>query len=182
MINYKKSGLRCFKQGRFSEAMNFFSMAYEQNKDEDLLFLIMLCSLAKKAPDEGRMLFEYSTRKNLQRENVNLDEILEVLESKSDEPSELDEQDAITYEDFKTLSKKSGFKNVFENIMFSTRVLISNKNDFLEFIGDLIKNDFLDMSTSYLESAANMFGDDERLRGLFEELEKRKNDENLHKR
>ncbi|WP_230056820.1 histidine kinase [Campylobacter suis] len=182
LTNYKKLGLKSFKRAKFDEAATYFSLAYEQEKSENLLFFIMLCSLAKESPDEARMLFEYSFSKDARNEDNSLNEILEVLESKSIESDdELEEQDAIMYDDFKRLSNQNGFKKTFENIMFSTRVMISNKDDFLEFVRDLIKNDFLEMSINYLESAAVMFGADERIDELFAEVKKRKNDENLHR-
>ncbi|WP_169777670.1 histidine kinase [Campylobacter mucosalis] len=180
MINYKKLGLKNFKNGRYDDALKFFSLAYEQSKDENLLFFIMLCSLAKQSPEEAKMLFEYSFSKDNRNEDNSLDEILEVLESKNIGESIIDEQDAISYEDFKRLSQKDGFKSVFESVMFSTKVMISNKDDFLEFVHNLIKNDFLEMGITYLESAAMMFAGDERIDGLLREIKKRQSDENLH--
>lgn len=181
MINYKKLGLKSFRRSKFDEAATYFSLAYEQNASENLLFFIMLCNLAKDSPEEAKMLFEYSFSKDARNEDNSLNEILEVLESRGYEvDEELEGQDAITYDDFKRLSDKNGFKSTFENIMFSTRVMISNKDDFLEFVRDLIKNNFLEMGISYLESAAVMFGGDERIDELFAEVKKRKNDENLH--
>ena len=112
-----------------------------------------------------------------------MEEILKILESRDEESEYFEEQDAISYEDFKRAVYKDGsFKKVFENIMFSTKVMISNKDDFLEFLGNLIKNDFIDMSMNYLESAAVMFGGDERIDQLFKEIQKRQNDENISRK
>ena len=112
-----------------------------------------------------------------------VEEILKILESRDEESEYFEEQDAISYEDFKRAVYKDGsFKKVFENIMFSTKVMISNKDDFLEFLGNLIKNDFIDMSINYLESAAVMFGGDERIDQLFKEIQKRQNDENFSRK
>jgi len=112
-----------------------------------------------------------------------VEEILKILESRDEESEYFEEQDAISYEDFKRAVYKDGsFKKVFENIMFSTKVMISNKDDFLEFLGNLIKNDFIDMSMNYLESAAVMFGGDERIDQLFKEIQKRQNDENISRK
>ena len=112
-----------------------------------------------------------------------VEEILKILESRDEESEYFEEQDAISYEDFKRAVYKDGsFKKVFENIMFSTKVMISNKDDFLEFLGNLIKNDFIDMSMNYLETAAVMFGGDERIDQLFKEIQKRQNDENISRK
>ncbi|MBR8461588.1 histidine kinase [Campylobacter sp. faydin G-24] len=162
--------------------MLYFSLAYESSKDRNLLFFIQICSLAQDSPEEARTLFEYFLNKDKFGEiDTNLDEILEILESKFYIDTEIEEQDAISYEDFKrAVAHEGSFKRVFENIMFSTRVMISKKDDFLEFLQDLIKNNFLEMSMNYLESAAVMFSGDERIDMLLKEIQKRRSDENLH--
>ena len=175
MIDYKKLGIKNFKKAKFREAMTYFSLAYETSKDKNVLFFIQLCSLAQESPEEARMLFEYFITKG------NFDEILEVLESRIVSEDDFEEQDAISYEDFKEAVWREGnFKKVFENIMFSTKVMISNKDDFLEFLENLIKNNFLEMGMNYLESAAVMFSGDERIGTLLKEIQKRQGDENIH--
>ena len=125
----------------------------------------------------------YFKKAILENKEEIVEEILKILESRDEETEYFEEQDAISYEDFKRAVYKDGsFKKVFENIMFSTKVMISNKDDFLEFLGNLIKNDFIDMSMNYLESAAVMFGGDERIDQLFKEIQKRQNDENISRK
>ena len=125
----------------------------------------------------------YMAKVRAGEDDEGVEEILKILESRDEESEYFEEQDAISYEDFKRAVYKDGsFKKVFENIMFSTKVMISNKDDFLEFLGNLIKNDFIDMSMNYLESAAVMFGGDERIDQLFKEIQKRQNDENISRK
>lgn len=182
MIDYKKLGIKSFKRARFDEAATYFSLAYEASGENILLFLIQLCSLAKDSPDEARMLFEFhAARSKFGKTSEDFDEILEVLESRFEPDFGLEEQDAISYEDFKQAVWREGdFKRAFENIMFSTKVMISNRDDFLEFLQDLIKNNFLEIGMNYLESAAVMFSGDERIAELLAEIQKRRRDENLH--
>lgn len=180
MLDYKKLAIKNFKKAKFDEALTYFSLAYEIIPDKNLLFYIDLCNFAKSSPDEANMLFEiFQTKEKNGAYDSGLYELLEFLESKKEEDI-LAEQDAISYEDFVMAVKNSDFKSVFENIMFSTKVMISNKDDFLEFISNLIKNDFLDMSMNYLESAASMFSGDERIEKLLKQLQKRIENENLH--
>ncbi|MBE2985209.1 histidine kinase [Campylobacter sp. RM9344] len=181
MIDYKKLGIKNFKKSKFEDAMTYFSLGYAQTKDESLLYLIQLCSLASERPDEAKMLFEYFMGKDiLGKTNENFDEILEVLESKIEPDFDIEEQDAISYEDFmEAVWREGNFKKVFENIMFSTKVIISNKDDFLDFLENLIKNNFLEMSMNYLESATVMFGGDERIGALLKEIQKRQDNENF---
>jgi two-component sensor kinase czcS len=181
LIDYKKLGVKAFYKGRFDEARNFFSLAYGVKADKKLLFLIMLCSLAKTRQEEAMMLFDvFKVKDKVGIKPEEMDEILSALESKIDDCSEeIEEQNAISYDDFMDLVEQKGdFRKVFENIMFSTRVLIDNRDDFLDFVRNLIKNDFIEMGLTYLENAATMFKGDERLNSLMREIG-RKN-ENLY--
>ena len=181
MIDYKKLGVKAFYKGRFDEARNFFSLAYGAKDDKKLLCLIMLCSLDKTRQEEAMMLFEvFKVKDKVGIKPEEMDEILSVLESKIDDyGEEIEEQNAISYDDFMDLVEQKGdFRKVFENIMFSTRVLIDNRDDFLDFVRNLIENDFIEMGLTYLESAATMFKGDERLNSLMREIG-RKN-ENLY--
>ena len=176
MIDYKKIGIKYFKRSKFKDAIFYFSLAYEKTQEKNLLFLIQICSLGEENAEEAKLLFDYYMAKvRAGEDDEGVEEILKILESRDEESEYFEEQDAISYED-------CSFKKVFENIMFSTKVMISNKDDFLEFLGNLIKNDFIDMSMNYLESAAVMFGGDERIDQLFKEIQKRQNDENISRK
>ena len=54
--------------------------------------------------------------------------------------------------------------------MFSTRVLITSKEDFIDFLDSLTQNGFEDMALSYVESAINSFPNDERILSIFRSL------------
>ena len=80
-------------------------------------------------------------------------------------------EDGILYEDFKSiLDSGADFKDTFENIMFSTRVIITKKEDFVDFLDNLIEHDYKDMALSYLESALGAYPSDEPLRKLIKKL------------
>ena len=173
MTDYKKAGLRAFNKGEFDAAASYFSLAYEKKPDEKLLFLITLCSLAKTRRDEAMTLFEiFKLKDKLGMSPADLDEILGGLEAKIDEDEDHEEQNAISYADFMDAVRRGGFKSVFEDIMFSTRVMIDNRDD-------LIKNGFIEMGLSYIETAAVMFAGDERLSALAREINERAQNENL---
>ena len=180
MIDYKKAGIKAFNKGDFDAAASYFSLAYEKKPDEKLLFLITLCSLAKTRRDEAMTLFEiFKLKDKLGMSPADLDEILGGLEAKIDEDEDHEEQNAISYADFMDAVRRGGFKSVFEDIMFSTRVMIDNRDDFLEFLQNLIKNGFIEMGLSYIETAAVMFAGDERLSALAREINERAQNENL---
>ncbi|MBN2832720.1 MAG: tetratricopeptide repeat protein, partial [Campylobacterales bacterium] len=79
----------------------------------------------------------------------------------------------IKYEDFLTLIESRGsFKEAFEDIMFSTKVIISKKEDFVDFLSKLMENGFVEMSLNYLESAVTLFPNDEQLLSLIKKVQK----------
>ena len=164
MIDYKKAGLKAFNKGDFDAAASYFSLAYDKKPDKKLLFLIFeIFKLKDKlgmSPDE-------------------LEEILGALEAKFSDDESLEEQNAISYADFMEAVRRGGFKSTFEDIMFSTRVMIDNRDDFLEFLQNLIKNDFIEMGLNYIETAAVMFAGDERLSALAREINEKAESENL---
>ena len=84
-------------------------------------------------------------------------------------------EDGIFYADFKEIVKNDGdFKRVFENIMFSTRVIITEKVDFVDFLNSLVEHEFYDMAINYLESAMSVYPNDNELRELFKKVAEKK--------
>jgi len=111
----------------------------------------------------------------------NMDGSLEKLREVFSEPlrDRIEFEDGILYKDFKELVDESGnFKEIFENIMFSTRVIITQKEDFIDFLDKLIEHDFAEMALTYLENALSVYPSDQLLRKLLKKLVKGKKIEN----
>jgi hypothetical protein len=81
--------------------------------------------------------------------------------------------DGILYGEFKELViEENDFKRIFENIMFSTKVIITEKEDFVDFLDNLITNGYSEMAMSYLEGALGVYPNDAQLRNLLRRLAK----------
>jgi hypothetical protein len=52
--------------------------------------------------------------------------------------------------------------------MFSTKVIISNKNEFIDFVTQLATNGFDEMALSYLDSSSKLFGNDQDVLVLYD--------------
>ena len=88
-------------------------------------------------------------------------------------------EDGISYSDFKQIvDDGADFRETFENIMFSTRVIITQKEDFVDFLDRLIEHDFAEMALTYLENALSVYPSDELLRKLLKKLAQGKTIEN----
>lgn len=178
--NYKDLGIKLFKASKFDEAKSYFSLAYEDKSSEELLALIDLCEVAKSSDQEALSLFEIyiNTAKDNQQDNIN--EIINILQSGNMQNlKELDYENAITYADFKNLLKGKDFKDIFQSVMFSTKIIIADKEDLLEFVTKLIDNGYDEMGLNYLESSAVMFAGDIRIEQMLNKL--RNKNENLVK-
>lgn len=111
----------------------------------------------------------------------NMDGSLEKLREVFAEPlrDRIEFEDGILYKDFKALVDEGGdFKEIFENIMFSTRVIITQKEDFIDFLDQLIEHDFAEMALTYLENALSIYPSDKLLRKLLKKLAQGKKVEN----
>lgn len=105
----------------------------------------------------------------------NMDGSLEKLSEVFAEPlrDRLEFEDGILYKDFKAIVESGeSFKETFENIMFSTRVIITEKEDFVDFLDNLIENGFAEMALTYLENALSVYPSDKLLRKLLKKLAK----------
>ena len=108
----------------------------------------------------------------------NMDGSLEELSKVFAQPlrDRLEFEDGISYSDFKKIvDDGADFRETFENIMFSTRVIITQKEDFVDFLDRLIEHDFAEMALTYLENALSVYPSDELLRKLLKKLAKGKN-------
>jgi len=108
----------------------------------------------------------------------NMDGSLEKLSEVFAQPlrDRLEFEDGILYQDFRNLIDEGAeFKETFENIMFSTRVIITQKEDFIDFLDKLIEHDFAEMALTYLENALSVYPSDTLLRKLLKKLAKGKN-------
>ncbi|WP_024954093.1 hypothetical protein [Sulfurospirillum arcachonense] len=181
-----KRAIESFYQKNFKSSLLNFSLALEElpNSSEARIGAI-LSDLAMEKEDEAVALFEYyllskdSGIKNIEAtveeiiDSVDLSlESLEALFLEDEIEDKINEENGIAYEDFKIfIENKSSFKEAFEDIMFSTKVIIHKKDDFIDFLEQLIDNGFKDISLNYFESAVQMYPNDERLLSLVKKVE-----------
>ncbi len=107
----------------------------------------------------------------------NMDGSLEKLSQVFGDPirQRLEFEDGILYSDFKNLLNEGAeFRETFENIMFSTRVIITQKDDFVDFLDRLIEHDFAEMALTYLENALSVYPSERLLHKLLNKLAKGK--------
>ena len=151
----------------------------------------ILAEMAMSGEDGAEALFDYYTilkDENKDEADEVIAEILETIDGTLEQlktvfsqplKEKLEQENGILYGDFISLVKKEGnFKEVFENIMFSTKVIISEKEDFVDFLERLMNHGFKEMALTYLESALSVYPNDSELRKLLKRLAKASSIEN----
>ena len=143
----------------------------------------ILAEMAMSGEEGAEALFDYYIvlrQENQEDADTIISEILKSMDGTLDQLSELFAQplkeklefeDGIMYFEFKQLVEQEGdFKRIFENIMFSTRVIITEKDDFIDFLKNLVDHGFREMALTYLESALSIYPNNGELRQLVKRL------------
>jgi tetratricopeptide (TPR) repeat protein len=91
----------------------------------------------------------------------------------------VDSLNAIEYDDFKKLVENRGsFKEAYQDIMLSTKVAITTKEDLIDFINKLIDNNFDKTAYKYLDGFNEYFTYDSEVTKLYEKLGKKEIEDN----
>ncbi len=140
---------------------------------------VYLSDLGIESEDEAQALFDYYQLIKSEKENAVdiIDGLIENLDSSKQQIQELlldpvEEQveygDGIRYSDFLQLVESRGsFKKTFEDIMFSTKVVITNKDEFIDFVTQLSNEGFDEMALGYLDASSHLFGNDQDVLALY---------------
>ena len=177
-----------FTQKEFNKALFLYSQLssnFPQNKEYPIYALF--CDIASEDEEKAISLYDYFAiikDENLEEairyveDMINaydgdIDKMMEVLKELS--TSTVESLDAIRYVDFKNLIESRGsFRIAFEDIMFSTKVAIENKDDFFDFVTKLIDNDFNSTAYTYLDGFNEYFSYDKEIEKLYKKLEEKK--------
>jgi tetratricopeptide (TPR) repeat protein len=177
-----------FLAGQYKDALRDYSLVLKDFPDSKEAYNgAILADMAMSGESAGEALFDYYTilrSEDTESADIIISEILETMDGTMEQLSGLfDEtikqrlayEDGIMYTEFKELVENDkDFNRIFENIMFSTRVIITEKEDFVDFLDNLIDHGYKEMALSYLESALGVYPNDQQLRNLLRRLAKGK--------
>ena len=182
----KNKAKRAFTKRQYKQALTLLSLAHALNTEhKESLQLNVLCALADMAiehEEEARALFEYYHIINKKNEKEASEMLLSMIDNFDKniyalnlaitrlEDIEVDKNDGILYADFETLAKKIGFKEAFEDLMFSSKIIFTNKNDFLIFMQSLVKHGFRDIAIHYFENIGDMLFFDKDFAHLYQKI------------
>lgn len=169
-----------FLKGDYANALRSYGLILKDYPTLDEAKIgVYLSDLGIESQEEAQALFDYyQVIKNEQDNAVDIiDGIIENLDTSKKQIQELlvdpvEEQveygDGIRYSDFLRLVESRGsFKKTFEDIMFSTKVVITNKDEFIDFVTQLSQEGFDEMALGYLDASSSLFGDDQDILALY---------------
>lgn len=176
-----------FSKADFENALKQFAIVLQDYPNSKEAYNgVILAEMAMSGEGGAEALFDYyEILKEQDQEEADsiMSEILKSMDGSLEKLSQvfaqplrdrLEFEDGILYEDFKAIiDSGEDFRETFENIMFSTKVIITQKEDFIHFLDNLIDHGFAEMALTYLESALGVYPGDKLLRKLLKKLSKK---------
>lgn len=169
-----------FLRGEYANALRNYGLILKDYPTLDEAKVgVYLSDLGIEREEEAQALFDYYQIIKSQKENAAqiIDSIIASLEDTklkvqdllvNSLEEEVEYGEGIRYSDFLELVKQRGsFKKAFEDIMFSTKVVITNKDEFIDFVARLSREGFDEMALGYLDASANLFGNDQDILALY---------------
>ncbi|MCE3037006.1 histidine kinase [Helicobacter sp. faydin-H20] len=186
-----RKGFELFETKQYKQSMQCFSDAlYLDEEDLEAKIGLFLTDMAVEFPNEAHGFYDlYQTmigtnprsfRKKVQQSILEgiksfdngIDKIAAVF---FDDQKDLkvEEIDGILYKDFKQMCKEKNFKEVFENLLFSSKIIFTKKEDFYSFLNDLLDNNLSEYCLQYIESMKKVVFFDSELDKILKKLVER---------
>ncbi len=173
-----------FNRAEYDQALRNYALVLKDYPNSKEAYNgAILAEMAMSGEMSAVALFDYYAvlrEENADEADMIMGEILDSLDGGFEELGALigdpikervEAENGILYSDFKQVVDESGdFKTTFENIMFSTRVIITEKEDFLDFLEQLVAHGFKEMALTYIESALSVYKNDTRLMSIFDSI------------
>ena len=169
-----------FLKGDFANALRSYGLILKDYPTLDEAKIgVYLSDLGIESEEEAQALFDYYQVIKTEKDNAVdiIDGLLDTLDTSKHQVAELllkpmeeevEYSDGIRYSDFMELVKSRGsFKQTFEDIMFSTKVVITNKDEFMHFVKQLSAAGFDEMALGYLDASVSLFGNDQEILALY---------------
>ena len=185
MNRYKELGNNSFFQRDFKSALLNYSLALKEVPDDkEAKIGALLADLAFEKEDEAIALFEYyevtkavgtedaeetieKLIENVDQESNSIDQFMDLIENRLNNI----EEGILFHEFIAHISSRENAREAIEDLIFSSKIIISRKEDFVELIGLLMENGFEQMAYNYIENALMLYPDDAYFYELLKRLE-----------
>lgn len=177
-------GESSFASREYQKSLEYFlkALSYDSNYKPAKIGILLL-DMIQGYEDEAHALHDYYEILKKDPKNSSEDLVLNAIKNFDDNlnrvaqffsninTTQINAIDGILYDDFKKLeSQRGGFKRAFEDIMYSTKIIIQSHEDFVEFMNKLVDYGFKDVALSYLENGVEQFMFDKDLREILNKI------------
>jgi len=172
---------KAFTQKRFDTALKLYAQvlaAFPRLRDARVG--AMLCDVAMTQPAEAAALFDfYQLIKTTAGAEKLIEEIADAVIALNDvrirPEAVIESADGISYADFIALAENNGnFRETFEDILFSTKVVITSKAEFIDFVTRLAQEGMVETALKYLDASSGVFGNDQEVLALYGIVEEKR--------
>jgi hypothetical protein len=175
-----------FSSGEYISAMTSYGLLLrDYPMHNDAKIGAFLCDIGMENDEEAQALYDYYQIIKTEQDNageamINListldstkDQIGQLLAPKEDK---IDYQDGIGYRDFlQFIDDRGDFSRAFEDVMFSTRVILKGKEEYIDFISQLIDKGQNELAEQFLDSMSSAFGKSQEIYELYYKLNPKK--------
>jgi hypothetical protein len=172
-----------FSSGEYISAMTSYGLLLrDYPMHNDAKIGAFLCDIGMENDEEAQALYDYyqiikTEQDNASEAMINListldstkDQIGQLLAPKEDK---IDYQDGIGYRDFlQFIDDRGDFSRAFEDVMFSTRVILKGKEEYIDFISQLIDKGQNELAEQFLDSMSSTFGKSQDIYELYYKLD-----------
>ncbi len=179
-----------FSDKQYDKALFVYSqvLSAEPSNSEYQIYSL-LCDIGMESSQKAQGLFDYfiiSKEEDLQKAVEYVQNVIKAYDGDNEKmmgllkeisTNSVESLNAIEYKDFMDLVKTRGsFKEAYQDIMFSTKVAITTKEELVDFINNLIDNNFNKTAYNYLDGFNEYFSYDEDLVKLYQKLQSKKLD------
>ena len=161
-------GFKALSVREFDKAAHYFGEVLRlDSSDKQARIGVLIADIAQDFPKKAELFTELyqillassprSQRENIQNQMLDIlrefDESLGYISqlTEKEESLESEQLNGIAYKDFVALCEKQGFKEVFENLIFSSKIIFTQRSDFYQFLKDLIEHGFKHIALAYIE-------------------------------
>ena len=178
---FKSKAEQAYLRGNYDESVRFYSqILVDLGEDLESRVGLLLADMARDYEEESKAFYEYYQLLKRHKHEDAHKIILEMIENFDGNVSEIvsvarfsdganaESVPGILYSDFKRLVQERGdFKNTFEDLLFSSKIIITAKGDFFDMLEQLLEHGFKEMAMSYLETMSRELAHEPRLQKLY---------------
>lgn len=187
VTRYIKNAENFFAKRDYTKALFFYSLALkERPENEEAKLGAMLADMASDMEDQAQALFDYyivMKKENPKEAKKIVNDMITTIDSTMTSLSHalqipvlgaIEAQNGILYDDFIVIvEQKKDFKRAFEDVLFSTKIIIQSKEQLMHFLELLIENGYHEIAMNYIENAQALLENDLKIRKLLEKMERK---------